>query len=137
MQPPPELAAAAVHALVHYLSLATEEASKRVGSAVVERLAGLYRRVKARLTSPADKDALASLENAPTDPDAQGALRLAIKRVLIGDTAFGAELADLLTELRSAGFAAVVQTSAITGDRNLNVQIAGNANQVGGFDKVS
>jgi hypothetical protein len=79
MVPVAELAAAAVAALVPYLSAGAMEGAKKLGTATAERLGCLYDKVKARLTSPLGEGALAAIERAPTKADAQAALRLALE----------------------------------------------------------
>jgi hypothetical protein len=134
MLPVPELAVAAVAALAPYLSTAATEGAKKLGAAAAERLAGLYDKVKGRLRSSAGQEALAEFAKAPEDADTQGALRLALRKQLEEDPSFHSELAALVEEI-SRLHPAVVQTSTITGNGNLNVQISGSGNQVGPFGK--
>ena len=136
MLPIPELATAAVAALTPYLSAAAGEGAKKLGSAVADRLAGLYDKMKTHLGSPAGQEALADLAKTPEDADTQGALRLALRKQLAQDPSFHAELAALVEEI-SRLHPAVVQTSTIIGDGNLNAQISGSGNQVGPFGKSS
>jgi predicted ATPase len=136
MLPVSELATTAVQALVPYLSAAAMEGAKKLGPLAVERLAGLYDKMKIRVRSPAGQEALAELAKTPEDADAQGALRLALRKQLAEDPSFHTELAALVEEI-SRLHPAVVQTSAITGDGNLNAQISGSGNQVGPFGKSS
>jgi hypothetical protein len=89
---------------------------------LVERLDGLYDKMKTHLRSPAGQEALAELTKAPEDADAQGALRLTLRKQLAEDPSFHAELAALVEEI-SRLQPAVAQTSMITGDGNLNAQI--------------
>ena len=133
--PPIELAADTVEALKPYFSVAALEGAKKLGPIVVERLAGLYTKLKTRLRSPAGQEALAELAKAPEDADAQGALRLALRKQLAEDPSFHADLAALVEEI-SRLQPAVAQTSTITGDGNLNAQIVGSGNQVGPFGKA-
>jgi hypothetical protein len=93
-----------------------------------ERLAKLYDKVKARLTSPAGQEALADLHKTPKDPDAQASARLALKKALEADPAFQAELSALVEELREAD--GTVQSINSQGDNNTNIQVSGNHNQV-------
>jgi hypothetical protein len=140
MVPVAELAAAAVAALAPYLSAGATEGAKKLGTAAAERLAGLYDKVKARLTSPLGQGALAAIERAPAKADAQAALRLALETELAENPAFHAELAGLVEELGRVSPGAVSQTSHITGDGNVSTQVAGSGNQVqvgGGFGKPS
>ncbi len=134
MLPVPELAAAAVAALAPYLSAAATEGAKKLGAAGAEQMAHLYDKVKTHLHSPAGQEALAELAKAPEDADAQGSLRLALRKQLSQEPSFHSELAALVEEIaRSAP--GILQSSTITGDGNLNVQISGSGNQVGPFGK--
>jgi hypothetical protein len=72
-------AAAAVAALSPYLATAATAGAKQLGTAAAGRLAGLYDKLKARLTSPPGQEALAELARAPAESDAQAALRLVLK----------------------------------------------------------
>jgi hypothetical protein len=134
MLPVPELAAAAVTVLAPYLQVGATELVKKLGSTTAEHIAGLYDKLKARLAS-SGKEALADLEKAPADVDAQGALRHHLKKQLADDPSLQAHVAKLVEALRSPSAAAVLQTASITGDGNISVQIAGSGNQVGGLGK--
>jgi hypothetical protein len=131
----PELATAAVTALVPYLAAAGTEGAKKVGGAAGEKLAGIFGKLKARLL-PAGREALSDLEKAPADPDTQATLRQQLKKQLSEDADLHAMLTALLEELRSAG-PAVTQTSTIVGTDNSSVQISGSGNQVGGLGRKS
>ncbi|HTG36106.1 MAG TPA: hypothetical protein VLB76_24545 [Thermoanaerobaculia bacterium] len=135
MLPIPELATAAVTALVPYLAAAGTEGAKKVGSVAGEKLAGLFGKLKARL-SPAGQVALSNLEKTPTDPNTQTILGQQLKKQLGEDADLHAVLTALLEELRSAA-PAVTQTSTIVGTDNSNVQISGSGNQVGGLGRKS
>ena len=80
---------------------------------------------------------MAELVETPTDADAQAALRQLVKKQLTGDAAFQVDLSGILDELRAAKPSGIVQTSDQTGGGNVNVQIAGSGNQVGGFGRSS
>jgi hypothetical protein len=136
-QLPPDLAAAAVQVLAYYLSLAAAGASNKLGSVAVEQIAGLYRTIKAALISPSGKKALAAVEKAPQDLDAQDTLRLSIINLLGADPAFCTDLAALLANLSKEGVIATVQASTVTGDGNVNIQISGSGNKVKALEKPS
>jgi hypothetical protein len=131
----PELATAAVTALVPYLAAAGTGGAKKLGEEMAERLAGLFGKLKARLL-PAGREALSDLEKAPTDPDTQATLRQQLKKQLGEDADLQALLTALLEELRSAA-PALTQTSTIVGTDNTSVQISGSGNQVGDLGRKS
>jgi putative protein kinase ArgK-like GTPase of G3E family len=136
MLPVTELAGAAVTALVPYLKMGAASLVKKVGSTAGEHLGGLYDKVKSRLTS-SGKEALTDLEKAPADADAQAALRHHLKKQLSEDPSLQAHVAELVEALRSGKTAQVLQTSSITGDHNVSVQIAGSGNEVSDLGKRS
>jgi hypothetical protein len=136
MLPVPELAAAAVTVLAPYLQVGTREFVKKLGSTAAEHIGGLFDRFKAHLAAPA-KEALTDLEDAPEDLDVQAALRHQLKKQLAEDPSLQAHVAALLEALREGSAAAILQTSSITGDHNISVQIAGSGNRVGGLGKPS
>jgi hypothetical protein len=136
MHADPQFAATAVTALVPYLKMGAASLAKKLGSSAGEHLTGLYGKVKARLTSSA-KEALADLEKAPADADAQAALRHHLKKQLADDPALQAHLAELVEALRLERTTQILQTSSIAGDHNVSVQIAGSDNEVSGVGKPS
>lgn len=91
------LAANAVAVLAPYLSKAAE-------TVVPKAAEDLYNTVKARLSArPAGEEALEDLEASPTDKDAQAALRLQIKKMLVEDEAFVQELSEKLEKAQASG----------------------------------
>ena len=135
MTPIPELAAAAVALLAPYLSSAATEGAKTLGKAAAEKLSALYDKLKSRLDSPAGQEALGDLKKNPGDGDTQAALRKEIKKRLVEEPDFQSELAALIKELGRTPGISIRQTSSITGDGNVSVQIAGDHNEVGPFGK--
>lgn len=84
------IATTAVGFLSPYLAKAGEVAAKKVGE-------DIYQALKARFgKKPAAQEALADLEKAPSDTDLQAALRVQIKKLLVEDEAFAAQLQQLL-----------------------------------------
>jgi len=138
MLPVPDLAAAATAYLAPYLSMAAGAAAKKFGSVAAEHLAGLYGKIKAHLTSAAGQETLGAIEKTPSDPDAHGALRLALKKQLSEDPSFHAELDALLAQVQKAiPDEKLQQVMNITGNSNQGVQIIGDSNQVGGNGKTA
>lgn len=84
------IATTAVGFLSPYLAKAGEVAAKKVGE-------DIYQALKARFgKKPAAQEALADLEKAPSDTDLQAALRVQLKKLLVEDEAFAAQLQQLL-----------------------------------------
>jgi len=129
MLPVAEVAAAAVAVLSPFLSAGATEGAKKLGAEAAKRLAGLYDKVKTRLTSPFGQEALAAVERAPGKADAQAALRLALETELAENPTFHAELAALVEEFSRASLGEASQTSQTTGDRNVSIQQTGTGNQ--------
>lgn len=134
MSPVAELATAAVTALVPYLSMGAGSLAKKLGTTAAERLTGVYDKVKVRLDKPG-KDALTDLETTPGDADAQGQLRLQLKKQLAGDPALQGALIELVDALRSPEATPVLQVATIVGDHDTSIQISGSGNQVSGVGK--
>jgi len=106
---------------------------------VVERLAGLHRKVEATLSSPAGQEALAKLARLarlPADPAAESVLSEELAKQLASDPALSVELRRLVGGIRAASTRAGLQTSAQVGEGHVNVQISGSGNQVGGMVKA-
>ena len=118
---PVTLATAAVAALAPYLVAGGTEAAKQAGQ-------DLYAWLKAKLT-PAGKAALAEVERAPQDGDAQRALRLQLRKQLEAEPALLTELARLVEAPPRAG---PVQKADVVGDRNVVQQVVGTGTIVTG-----
>ena len=102
------------------------------GSEVVSRLTKLYDTLKAKLTKPAAAEALADLEKAPENADAQAALRLQLKKVLADDADLRHALEPLVREIQDKGGAGLAQTANVSGNENDVNQISGSGNTVTG-----
>jgi hypothetical protein len=100
------LAANAVAVLAPYLSKAAE-------TVVPKAAEDLYKTVKARLSGkPAAEEALEDLKASPADEDAQAALRLQLKKLLVEDEAFVQELSEKLEKAQASGVAKRVSASS-------------------------
>jgi len=98
--------AAALDEMVH---LRQEGIAAGEGNRVVK----LWDAVRAKL---AGKEALVDFEESPEDADAQGALRVQLKKALEADPAFQEEVVRLVGELEAkGGRQAITQTATITG----------------------
>ena len=94
MLPIPELAAATVANLT-YLSDAVIGGTPKGA----DRRVGCYDRLKTRLTSQLSRELLIRFEERHAAPDAQAALRQALKERLSADPVFRVELDDLVEEI--------------------------------------
>jgi hypothetical protein len=83
--------------------------------------------VKGKLTSPAGKEAVNDLENAPHDAVNRTAAEAALSKLLKTDPGALAELAQLLEK---AGVTSTVQTANFVGDGNIVGQVSGSGNTV-------
>jgi hypothetical protein len=123
------IAAAVVAYLTPYLAEAGKGAAKKVGETVAERGVQLYDTLKAKLTHPFAREALADLEKTPADADTQATFRAQLKKVLAMDPQLRDELGTLVEEFnRETG--GVRQNMAITGDDNVGIQVEGSGNTV-------
>jgi hypothetical protein len=94
------LAASAVSILAPYLAKAGEEFATEAGKATAGKISGLYQAIKTRFQGrPAAAEALADIEAAPNDLDAQAALRQQLKKQLADDPAFAGRLRQLLDQI--------------------------------------
>lgn len=121
------LAASAVALITPLLAKAVEKGVEEVGKTTAGSLLGA---LKARLTHSGAKAALADLSQTPTDTDAQGQLRMQLRKALTED----ATLADFLKEWLAEGeklAPAVSQNAHTVGDQNTTIQVAGSGNQIG------
>jgi hypothetical protein len=128
-----ELAATAVSLLAPYLVKAAGKGAEQVGTEVASRLAKLYDTLKAKLTGLAAK-ALADLEKAPEDTDAQATLRQQLKKVLAEDTDLRQTLEPLVREIQDNGGAGIAQSATVTGNEYDMNQISGSGNMVTGWN---
>jgi hypothetical protein len=118
------LAAAAVAALTPLLGKAVEKGVEKAGENLSD---GLFDRLKQRLNRPAAQEALEDLTRQPTDPDAQGALRVQLRKALEADPALVLEVQRLLGSNWQA--AAQIQTANATNHGTVN-QIQGSKNTI-------
>ncbi|AUB84226.1 hypothetical protein [Candidatus Thiodictyon syntrophicum] len=98
---------------------AAEALGEKLGQAGWEQVRAIWDKLHGRLG--ADSDALQELALTPDDADAQAALRVAVKRLLLSDPILRDELADLRNQSKSAAVTAV----GIRGNGNVIAQGAG------------
>jgi hypothetical protein len=116
------LAASAVALLAPFFQKAGEKAVEKLG----ESAAGtLYDALKVRLQSHAAHEALADMEKAPDDADAQAALRVALRKALEQDPELVQVLHGLVAKAATGG-----QQINITGNANKTAQVSGTGNKV-------
>jgi hypothetical protein len=121
---PATVAAAAIAAALHYVGALGKEAAK---GAAGEAGKSVWQWVKGKLISPAGKEAVNDLENAPHDAVNRTAAEVALSKLLRADPGALAELAQLLEK---AGVPSTVQTSNVAGDGNIVGQVSGSGNTV-------
>jgi hypothetical protein len=126
MTDPAALATTAVAMLSPYLAAGGTEAAKALGKESAAGVVKLLGWLKARLAG-SGAEALAEVEAAPQDVDAQGALRIQVRRLLEGDAVLAGELEVLLASLPEPGAGpSIVQQ----GDRNRAAVVGGRGHTV-------
>jgi len=118
-----ELAAAAVGALVPYLSAAGTKAAQALGAEAATELRALWDWVKGKVAG----NTAEALAEAPADAKAQGKLEGALEQLLEAEPALAAELRRLV-EAAKPEAARLEQTMNIEGDDNVAVQNTGHGN---------
>jgi len=98
-----------------------EELGKSSAGALIDRF-------KQRLGRPEAKEALDDLEKQPDDADAQGALRLQLRKALADDPELGAFLEQWAAQSQTEK--GISQGANMSGDNNKVAQIAGSGNTV-------
>ncbi|WP_341679088.1 hypothetical protein [Niveibacterium sp. SC-1] len=110
---PVTLAGTAVAVLAPYLGKAAEKFAGAAGDAAWKKAGEFYDALKTRLAGhPGAADALTDLAATPADPDAQAALRQALKKLIASDPDFARELAALSDQAAappSVGFHNMIQ----------------------------
>ena len=120
------IAASAVTVLTPLLGKAAQKGAEELGKGAVT---SLLDKLKQRLGHAGAKEALDELARQPSDGDAQGALRLQLRKAMEQDPELVAFLQDWAKE--SAPAAGVSQVANVTGHQNQTVQISGSGNRVG------
>ncbi len=104
---PHELATTAVALLSPYLPDLVKgtvgELGKKLGGGALDAVKGLWGSLWGRLKDrPAAKDAVDAVAAEPGDSDAQGSLRLQIKKLFTEDPAFAVEVGSLIAKVQAA-----------------------------------
>jgi len=110
------LASAAVSILAPYLAELAKSGAGKLGEVGAAGVGKLWGRLTARLTG-AGAEAAEDARKNPDDPDAQGALRLQLRKALEADPDFRAEVAALVAESGGGG-TNVAQTATQIGNGN-------------------
>lgn len=121
-----ELAAAAVAALIPYLTKFAETATERLGEKAADGGTKLLIWLRSKVTGRA-KEALADIEANPHSADNQADLRKQIGRLLDDDPALCRELEALIAGSAASGEGMV---QSVSGPGSVGNQICGDNNQV-------
>ena len=128
------LASAAVSIVAPYLAELAKSGAGKLGEVGAAGVGKLWGRLTARLTGSGAEAAEDARKN-PDDPDAQGALRLQLRKALEADPEFRAEIAALVAESGGGGSTAT-QTATQIGDGNVQGQAShGGTVNIGGGAK--
>ncbi len=130
MVEPVTLTATAVALLAPYLAKGAEAAAGKLGEQAAAGVGKLVALVRGRLSGAAAAEALTELAAAPEDADAQGAVRLQLKKAIAADPAFAEELRQLVETVKAAGGDKVQQYVSVTGDNNKAAVVSGSGNKV-------
>lgn len=126
MMDPASLATAAVAVLSPYLVEGGKEMAKTVGKEAATGGLKLLGWLKGRLTG-AGAEALAEVEQAPADQDAQGALRLQVRKLLEREPGLQEELRGLLATIPATLTGQKIEQ---VGDQNRAAAVAGQGHTV-------
>lgn len=130
MLDPVSLSTTAVAVLSPLLAKAADKAAESVGENVINSVFGGLKKLLGG--KPKAEEALAELAAQPADVDAQGALRLQLRKAIEADQAFAEELKGWLgaaeKQFETIGH---TQTATISGDNSRVNQTVGSGNQIG------
>ncbi len=132
---PERLALEAVTVLAPYIAKAGGEAAKRLGGAVADKVGAIYQKLRGKLVSPGEVEALSDFEQNPDDVDYRAALQLKLKKLFERDPQLLEQLAILI---QAPDIKQLSQQSATTtGNDNVTAQVTGigNAVNIGGRSK--
>lgn len=114
---------------------AAEEAGKKLGADAWEQAKALWGKLRPKVEAQtAAQEAVEDVARAPTDEDAQAALRLQLKKLLSVDKALAAEVGQLWQEAEAAGVTVIAsgeRAVAVGGDVTASTIITGDGNVVG------
>jgi hypothetical protein len=119
------LSSTAVSVLTPLLQKMAEGGAAEAGKSAVS---GLLEKLKKRISHRGSQEALEDLANHPVDTDAQGALRLQLRKAIETDPEFAAFLREWIGDPRTES--RLAQSATATGNNNTTTQIAGSGNIV-------
>jgi len=119
------LASTAVTVLTPLLQKMAEGGAEEAGKSVVS---GLLEKLNQRISHTGSQQVFKDLANNPLDADAQGALRLQLRKAMERDPEFAAFLRQWVGEAKSQS--GIAQSATVTGNDNTTTQIAGSGNIV-------
>lgn len=116
-----------------YLLKAGESAASKIGEDAWEKAKTLWGKLSAKIKAkPSAQEAVEDVAKAPADDDAQAALRVQLKKLLLDDTSLAKELEQLLSAWQKSGNLAMAAgersvaaggdvkgSTIVTGDQNL------------------
>jgi hypothetical protein len=117
------LASTAISVLAPLLQKMAEGGAAEAGKSVAS---GLLEKLKQRISHRGSKEALEDLARDPGDADAQGALRLQLRKAMETDPDFAAFLRQWVGDSKTES--GIAQSATVTGNDNTTMQIAGSGN---------
>ena len=116
-----------------------KEAGKSLGENAPEILKSLWAKLRPKVEEkPAAAEAVEDVAKAPEDADAQGALRIQLRKILESDPALAAEIAGLVKEAQTAAtYNATVTGGGAISQGQGNVTAGQGGTAVGGDYKVT
>jgi hypothetical protein len=113
---PLTIATTVVNLLIPYLSKAAESLADKAANAAWEKLEGLYRTVKKRLTGNAyAEETLKRVSDEPQSTSRQAALVGVLEEQIEQDSAFAETLQKLIHEAKESGVETIIQKVSISG----------------------
>jgi hypothetical protein len=119
------LASTAVSMLAPLLQKMAEGGAAEAGKSVVS---GLLEKLKKGISHEGSQEAFEDLANSPVDADAQGALRLQLRKAMETGPEFAAFLRQWVGDSKSE--LGIAQSATVTGNNNTTTQITGSGNIV-------
>jgi hypothetical protein len=117
------LASTAISVLAPLLQKMAEGGAAEAGKSVVS---GLLEKLTQHISHKGSKEAFDDLVRDPNDADAQGALRLQLRKAMETDPDFAAFLKQWVGDSKIES--GIAQSAIVTGNNNTTTQIAGSGN---------
>ncbi|SPB18556.1 hypothetical protein NOV72_05756 [Caballeronia novacaledonica] len=119
------LSSSAVGLLTPLLKKAVEKGAEELGKSSASTL---FDSLKQRLSRQGAKEALDDLAEQPDNPDAQGALKMQLRKALLEDSELVSFLKQWISESQTA--TGISQSANVSGNDNKVAQIGGSGNTV-------